>query len=688
MPAFDCQTILARGFTTPPQLPKTPKIMRDLIVIAVMAVVVAGYKKGRAYTGLLEDFPPYQGTHQSLHEQHHPFQEHSFKTQPYQPYRSRPYRQEFSSYPEQLFLKDSSLLKDYSSLKSRPFLEDSPSFRDFDPKGQSLKSGSFYDDSTQLKDSVDFRQPHSLRSRPYFDDSPSLKDSAEFKDQSSFFADGQLYKSRTNFASEQAAQDQTYLRDDFRFADIYDKQSPRDQSVQQLASSSFDRNSEYLKYGNHGLGYASVPAVSPYENALPLSEEGSTTMAPPMASTTTHQPLLQSTVSSTIDQVHMSATSEPKMASSKVPHAATMQTTKSDTLLVGGSSTLTDSTKSPVTAKQSSNLAQPSTGLTTESSSPVMTTESPDVFFERHKMPPIEFPGAKFTSLPQSYYNFNGGLRNNSPVSLLGYLLSQSGKTGIKLNEHASSLLNPPLPEGNNFGNKIQSSMLNYVLPEESKLKDNLQSSLLNYLLQQELNRGLSFQQSPVSGNTNYVQLASLAEKPKITLPGMSIATLSPVSRPLQTINYVSPTATLPRVSSFGAQVSPTGILPLGAASPPGLSPSVFNSLPGGMSDGIPAGIPAGISANVPTVPTLNFGQNLQHVGQLQQLAPATSQPFSTGGLQLQLGGFGGLDYTLRANPVQRSTDFGLAKMGLSLPELPRHQLPAVSKIGFEQHLW
>lgn len=27
--------------------------------------------------------------------------------------------------------------------------------------------------------------------------------------------------------------------------------------------------------GNHGLGYVSVPPISPYENALPLNDEGS-----------------------------------------------------------------------------------------------------------------------------------------------------------------------------------------------------------------------------------------------------------------------------------------------------------------------------------------------------------------------------------------------------------------------------
>lgn len=73
--------------------------------------------------------------------------------------------------------------------------------------------------------------------------------------------------------------------------------------------------------GNHGLGYAFVPPISPYENPLPLNEETSTTMAP----TTTHQPLQQpSTTASTITQVHTSPTSEPKMAPLKPLYTPTM----------------------------------------------------------------------------------------------------------------------------------------------------------------------------------------------------------------------------------------------------------------------------------------------------------------------------------------------------------------------------
>lgn len=50
----------------------------------------------------------------------------------------------------------------------------------------------------------------------------------------------------------------------------------------------------------------------------------------------------------------------------------------------------------------------------------------------------------------------------------------------------------------------------------------------------------------------------------------------------------------------------------------------------------------------------------------------------------MQLGGFGGMDYTLRSsNPVSRPLEFGIAKVGLSLPEIPRQEIPTFSKVSY-----
>ncbi|KAK1123150.1 hypothetical protein K0M31_008783 [Melipona bicolor] len=642
--------------------------MKTLIVFALTVVVVAAYRKGRRYSAL-EDFPPYQETdwHPSSHD--HSFRGPPFKTQQYQPYRYRPYRQDLPPQAEQLSFKDQLLLRDYALLKDK-----------------------------------------------LFDNSSSFKNASDFHGQSSFFANGTPFKNQedkdqTVYRNERPFQyeplddryssyRQTY-RDDFRFADVYDKpiESHKEQSRQQQVDS-FGRDSEYLKHGNHGLGYVAVPPISPYENVLPLNEEALTTMAPSMASTATHEPLQQSIASSatpTTTQVHASTTSELKMAS--FSYTATMPTVKSDTLVDAATTSVSTPTISTIpaasaTRKQSSNLAHLPT---TEPTLPVMDTESPIISFGRQTVPPIEFQPTKLTSPTTSYY-LSSELKNKVQQSLLAYLLSQQAKNSIKSNDVQILPLNQALSDvsNNSPNNKIPGTVLNYVLPEESKgpLKNNLQSSLLSYLLQRESNRDLPFQQTSLSETANHVPLATVVERPTMTLPSIPIATLSAVSRPMQTINYVP--ITLPRMSAFVAQDSSTSTsLPLGTTFSSGLPSgglsnhigSTFNSLPEGINTGISGGISNSLSSDVPTgISTLNFGQNFQHVGQLRTFQPARSQSYSTGP-QLQLGGFGGIGYTLRSTSP-RSTNLDIAKLGLSLPEMPRYQLPTFSKVELGQHLW
>ncbi|XP_033343525.1 uncharacterized protein LOC117230327 isoform X2 [Bombus vosnesenskii] len=643
---------------------------RDEIVFVSMVVVVAAYKKGRRYSAL-EEFPPYQetGWHPSSSRgQHHSFREPSFKTQYYQSYRHRPYRQDLDSFPEQLSLKDRLLLRDYELLRNRLF----------------------YDNSSSFKNAPDFHRQSSI-----------FMNGTPFRNQQNKDQTVSGNEQRPEYQDDRYSSYRQPFRDDFRFADLYDKPVDfyKGQSGQQQVDS-VGRDSEYLKHGNHGLGYVSVPPISPYGNALPLSEEASTTMTPSMAPTTTHKPWQLSTVSSATSattQVHTSTTSELKMDSHS--NTVTMPTVKSDTLADAATTSVSASTistipASMVTTKQSSNLARLPT---TEASLPVMDTESPIISFGRQTVPPIVFQPTTFTS-PTPYYLSNE-LKDKFQQSVLDYLLSQQEKDGIKSNVQILPL-NQALPDtsNNSLNNKIPSMVLNYILPENSKgvLKNNLQSSLLSYLLQQESNHGLPFQQSSLSETANHVPLTTIVERPTMTLPSIPIATLSAVSRPVQTINYIP--ITPPRVSAFLPQDSSTSSgLSLGTPLSSGLSANIlsnhigstFNSLPGGINTDISAGISNSLSSNVPTgVSTLNFGENVQYGGQLRPFEPARTHSYSTG-LQLQLGGFGGIDYTLRStSPTLRSTNLDIGKLGLSLPELPRYQLPAFSKVKLGQRLW
>lgn len=52
-------------------------------------------------------------------------------------------------------------------------------------------------------------------------------------------------------------------------------------------------------------------------------------------------------------------------------------------------------------------------------------------------------------------------------------------------------------------------------------------------------------------------------------------------------------------------------------------------------------------------------------------------------GLQLQLGGFGGINYTLHTgNTATRPMELGIAKAGLTSPKLPQPHAPAFAKVS------
>lgn len=176
-----------------------------------MTVAVTAYKKGRRNSAgpPFDEYPPYQGTHRylSLHEQHHPFQEQSAETQPYQFYRHRSNRQGSPSYLAQLSSRDQSLLKDYSSPRS-----------------------------------------------PAFDDSSSFAEASYSKGRPSFLADGRAIvgdEQDDRFSSHRQS-----FRDDYRFADLYDTPIGSHKVPGQEHTDSFGRNSEYLKGGKHSnYGY-------------------------------------------------------------------------------------------------------------------------------------------------------------------------------------------------------------------------------------------------------------------------------------------------------------------------------------------------------------------------------------------------------------------------------------------------
>ncbi|KAL0114751.1 hypothetical protein PUN28_011809 [Cardiocondyla obscurior] len=109
----------------------------------------------------------------------------------------------------------------------------------------------------------------------------------------------------------------------------------------------------------------------------------------------------------------------------------------------------------------------------------------------------------------------------------------------------------------------------------------------------------------------------------------------------------------------------------LTAGIPNNLISNTFDGIFGSITDGISTSIPGSMTTNIPeSIPTLNLGQNVR------QLIYYT-------GLQAQLRGLGGINYTLHTgNPATRPIEYGIAKAGLTPTKLPQLHIPSLTKVS------
>ncbi|KAK2585658.1 hypothetical protein KPH14_010276 [Odynerus spinipes] len=721
---------------------------KSLVLVVVIAVaLVDAFKNGRSIgsgSTVFEtsNFPSYQGPrqHPPYHEQHRPFREQSFGQS------VRTFRQP-TSYRER------SVLGDYSSFKNRPIHYRETSSYQNSPSSYGATSSTY-------------------GTRASFGNEHAFQDEY-FKNRSPFQSSQRYFPNELRHSTSWLT---SYREDPYKSVEAY-----KELEKETRERLPFDEHTNYLKYGNHGLGFASIPAAFD-ENTLPLDTETSTTLSTTL--TATHKPLVEGTVSTTtqtIPEVHSSSTTDSKIA----PKSATTITTTSgpnvETNTLGNAvssstSTILLPTMPPtvsVTPKQYSDVTRFLMTVTTSSNSSSSVTESPGVSFDgnfilssdKHSSSinpsssfvPSDFKNGFFNTIWKPSSEPTSSLKNSNQDNTFNLPASwQSGSSHQILNlsaiQHAgfqnallnlqnnwkntlqngllntqtspksaipSSLLNYLVsrePKNNDaiFGNyvlpsepkltfkdNIQGKFMEYLIPEESKqllnnVKNNAQNTYLDYVLRQEPKQDISFRslqsqalqpQALQSQAFNYVPLMMSREQ-KLTLP---ISTLSSMSRPIENMNYV-PTV----MPYFNADSSSSSRFTLGSSLPESLSSglqgslsaSIPNSIPGSIPGGITAGMPASISTGIPTrIPTMmDFQQTFQQPDQIRSLQTTVS-PYS--GLQLQLGGFSGIDYGLRSNgPEVRPMELGIAKVGLNLPEFPRPNIPTFSKIGFGQQLW
>ncbi|KAI4483242.1 hypothetical protein M0804_008297 [Polistes exclamans] len=726
-----------------------------LIVASYVVALTDAFKNGRAV--FERSYSGYQGPrqHPPFHEQHRPFREQALS-------------QSIRSYRQPTSYRDQSFFHDYSNFKNRPTYHETH-FQTSPQPTPSLSSSTSYEiSSSYVPNRASFGNEHAFQTEYFKNRSPTTYNHHRQSTRNYFPNE---FRHSPNWIT-------SYHSEPYqKTVDTYEELEK--ETRQRLP---FDEPSNYLKYGNHGLGFASVPEGFD-ENTLPLDTETTTMLSTTL--TATHNPLAEDTVSNTtqtIPQLHSSSTTELKIAPKSVTTITTTPT-KSNVELntLANAQTNTTNILLPTmpsmfaTPKQHSEKAHILMTLTTVSNSSSTVTESPAASYDENSIMPnnkhgstispsmmfmatSNFPNGFFNNArdpsnessknniqqnlldlqttlktnnhDNDYFPLSGlksdsykdllnlsatqqssfqntllnlqnswkntleknalNIQNISPKSdisssLLNYLLSKDQKNNVN-----GATYNYVLPTESRMTLKdnIQSKFADYLIPDESKqlFKNNLQNMYLDYVLQGEAKRSLPYQPLQ-SSNFNYFP-TTIQREQKLTLP---INTLPSISHSVENVNYVPNT-----IPYLNLDSSSSPRFTLGSNHPESLSgslqgtlsASIPNSIPGSIPAGISAAMPASISTGIPTnIPTtIEFAQTFQQPTQIRPIQNSVT-PYS--GMQLQLGGFGGIDYGLRSSsPEARPMELGIAKVGLSVREFPRPHNPTFGKIGFGQALW
>ncbi|EFN74017.1 hypothetical protein EAG_14601 [Camponotus floridanus] len=421
-------------------------------------------------------------------------------------------------------------------------------------------------------------------------------------------------------------------------------------------SSNKARLSTYTKYDNREL---SMPMGSSFKHLFPLNIE--TSPSPSTSIPGSNFPI--SSIPSSIDEIYSSDAVKIKLRSTLMPESTT-SLPGSCTAPIDSSSTTIPSIS--VNTNQSSIVGHILTSLITKPSSPIMDTTTSITSFAGNTLRPIQFYATKHGVIVTPSLPTQNELKSN----IHAHLFINIPKNSFTANEQDLKFL---VPETLKDDMKISTHnpMLNYILSEEQKseLKD-VRNSFTNYALPKGFKYGWPLQQ--FSPKTSFA-LLSLNEKTNFVLSNVSTIPISITSRPIETSNDFA--TMLPLKSTVASNTATNNNLPLSAnlpldfmgSIPNNLTPNIFESITGGISTGIPSAMMADMPASIPT---LNLGQSLHHIEQLQ--TQEARNPWYPTGLQLQrLGSFGGINYTLHmGNPTTKPLELMIPDTGLTLPKL------------------
>ncbi|XP_019699850.2 uncharacterized protein LOC105189360 isoform X2 [Harpegnathos saltator] len=479
-----------------------------------------------------------------------------------------------------------------------------------------------------------------------------------------------------------------FYRDDF-----YSK--PIDSYGRQKDAMTYEGPTIYTEYDNHALELPPMPMVSSYKHLPALNAEIPATQ--PSTLVVSHGSASSvSPVSSGMNKMHsLSDAFKIKLGSASTLQSAISPlngkcNTLVDSLSTTPNNAVTTMPSNSVSTNQSSIVGHILTSLTTKPSSPVMDTVTPIMPFVENTFEPIHFHATKYGAVLAPSFISQNELKNNIHT----YPLPETPKTGLKIDEHKLKYLMPEAPK-NNMKIDNQRPMLNYILSEEQKsmLKNDIQSSFANNALSEVFKHGWSLQQfSQPETSSSYAPLSPNG-KMNLILPSTPVASASTIPWPMVTKHNIP--VVLPAQSIMASEGSSNNMpleinLPLDfmASMPNSLATSIPDNISGSITGGVSTSIPGGMTTDMPaSVPTLNLGQSLHRAEQLRQTQEARNPWYPTG-LQLQLGGFGGINYTLHtSNPTAGPIELEIAKAGLTPPKLPQPHVPAFAKVRVGHHL-
>ncbi|XP_032688170.1 uncharacterized protein LOC116852193 [Odontomachus brunneus] len=451
----------------------------------------------------------------------------------------------------------------------------------------------------------------------------------------------------------------------------------------------------YMEYDNHPHELPSMPVVSSSKHLAALNAEMPAMPLPtPVANHGSTSPT--SPVSSGISEMHLSDAFKMKLGSASTSQSAISTLSGKCNTLVDSSSTMSSNAVTTVpsishSTNQSSIVGHILTNFATKPNSPVMATMTPIMPSVKNTLEPIHFHATKYGAVVASPFISQNQLKSQIHT----YPHPETPKSSLKIDEHNLKYLMPEVSK-NNMKTDNQSPMLDYMLSGEQKgmLKSGIQNSFANNALPEVLKHGWSLQQfSHPETLSSYAPL-SPSGKMKLILPSTSVASASAISWPLLTKHNIP--EILPAKFTITSDWSTSNNMPLEmnlpmdfmANIPNSLTASIPDSISGSITGSMSTSIPGGMTTDMPaSIPTLNLGQSLHRMEQLRQTQEARNPWYPTG-LQLQLGGFGGINYTLHtSNPAARPMELGIAKAGLTLPKLPQPHVPAFAKVGVGYHL-